>query len=611
MTHSSGNTSVRLGTLVIAAAILAGPVAAQEVHVGAFPHFAAGGGWQTTFRLHNTGTSPARVSLDFFGDDGAAQKVPVVFIQSSIAGYTAGSVSATLSAGQEWIVRTNAESSKPAASGWAMLSADGSVTGFAVFSLNAGASLNEAVVPLETRNPARFTVAFENKDRYSTGIAIANTVGLPAAISVTIRNDAGTTIATATVYLPSFGHKAMLVPNEWPAAADQRGTIEFSTPANGQIAVLGLSFNPTLNFSSIPAESSGAAVGSSSAGPEISGITPVAAQQAQTITITGSGFGTHAAYIGNSSFIEIVNSSTSGWGAGFLNSDINSPVTLSVASWTDSKIVLNGFAGAFGQTGKTIRSGDPLQVRIWNAQSMKGPAFYSLTAVGGGSNTTPLTIVTSGLQNGVVGASYYVSISDTGGAIGAQTWRLTSGSSLPPGLTFKDGIISGTPSDAGTFVFGVQVVDAAGASASRTFTLTITAPPSSGGGGSSVSGGGGSGGSGSVYTGGGTVITPTLSSNCVTNFYDPTNYNWWVSTNNCGVDIDIIGVWQVARSGSYSIGESGIVNPGKSTRWGYSKSEVAARGGWVLFVCPGGYRAVDSTGKSSLTPTSTYWCRKS
>jgi hypothetical protein len=35
--------------------------------------------------------------------------------------------------------------------------------------------------------------------------------------------------------------------------ANLRGTVEFDEPANGQISVLGLSFNPASAFTSIPA----------------------------------------------------------------------------------------------------------------------------------------------------------------------------------------------------------------------------------------------------------------------------------------------------------------------------------------------------------------------
>jgi hypothetical protein len=66
----------------------------------------------------------------------------------------------------------------------------------------------------------------------------------------------------------------------------------------------------------------------------------------QWITITGSGFGKHEPYVGNSPFIRL---STSGWNAGSTRDPGGDAVTLSIKSWSDSQIHIDGLRGAYGQ----------------------------------------------------------------------------------------------------------------------------------------------------------------------------------------------------------------------------------------------------------------------
>ncbi len=83
----------------------------------------------------------------------------------------------------------------------------------------------------------------------------------------------------------------------------------------------------------------------------------------------------------------------------------------------------------------------------------------------------------TGLQpNGMVNAPYSQALGASGG-LPPYTWSLISGA-LPPGLSLNaSGIVSGTPVTAGSFSFGVQVTDAAGAIATATASLTIQAAP--------------------------------------------------------------------------------------------------------------------------------------
>src|SRR5450755_2711526 len=82
--------------------------------------------------------------------------------------------------------------------------------------------------------------------------------------------------------------------------------------------------------------------------PKITSLSKVAAEQYQTITITGSGFGTLQPYTGDSDYISF-GDGTRGWEAGYAPD--GNCITLIVNSWEDSQIVLGGFSGCWSQAG--------------------------------------------------------------------------------------------------------------------------------------------------------------------------------------------------------------------------------------------------------------------
>ena len=79
--------------------------------------------------------------------------------------------------------------------------------------------------------------------------------------------------------------------------------------------------------------------------------------------------------------------------------------------------------------------------------------------------------------SGQVGVAYSTQFDVTGGAL-PLTWSITAGS-LPPGLTLNTatGVVSGTPSVAGSSPFTISVSDANGQTASKAVTLAVTAGP--------------------------------------------------------------------------------------------------------------------------------------
>jgi hypothetical protein len=81
------------------------------------------------------------------------------------------------------------------------------------------------------------------------------------------------------------------------------------------------------------------------------------------------------------------------------------------------------------------------------------------------------------LPQGTVGVAYNQTITASGGT-GPYTFSVTTGA-LPAGLLplTSGGLISGTPTTAGTFTFTVTATDASGCKGLRVYTVTIAAVP--------------------------------------------------------------------------------------------------------------------------------------
>jgi Putative Ig domain len=92
-----------------------------------------------------------------------------------------------------------------------------------------------------------------------------------------------------------------------------------------------------------------------------------------------------------------------------------------------------------------------------------------------------VTTVSSALPAGSVsaGGSYPSTTLSASGGTAPYTWAVTTGSTLPPGLSLNaSGTISGSPTTAGTYNFSVTVTDAATPTArTATGSLTITINP--------------------------------------------------------------------------------------------------------------------------------------
>jgi hypothetical protein len=121
---------------------------------------------------------------------------------------------------------------------------------------------------------------------------------------------------------------------------------------------------------------------------------------------------------------------------------------------------------------------------ISGTPSAPGPANFAVSVADAGGSAivnrtftlavaVPITITTSTLPAGIEGTNYTTSLT-AGGGSPPVTWTLISGQ-LPPGLTLDSasGVITGTPTVAGSYGIQVQATDSAGAKVVATFSVTI------------------------------------------------------------------------------------------------------------------------------------------
>jgi hypothetical protein len=126
----------------------------------------------------------------------------------------------------------------------------GAVSGFEIFRWTTFGQ--EASVPLEIRLPKSFVLVFDNTNALTTGVALSNVQGTPADIAVSIRDDAGVLLQTASVSLSARGHTSFMLPDAYSITASKRGSVEFAVPVGGKISVIGLRAKADGTLTTIP-----------------------------------------------------------------------------------------------------------------------------------------------------------------------------------------------------------------------------------------------------------------------------------------------------------------------------------------------------------------------
>lgn len=168
-----------------------------------------------------------------------------------------------------------------------------------------------------------------------------------------------------------------------------------------------------------------------------------------------------------------------------INAGQTQAITASLTNDTHSQGVtwsLTGPGGLIDETSTSVTFIAPVDISIETTSTVTATSVASTTVTATLNITVNpvLGISTASLPVGTVNVPY-VGVIGAVGATGTFTWNVISGN-LPPGLSLSSSSTSsvtilGTPNTVGTSKFTIQVVDSAGSSVSREFSITINPPP--------------------------------------------------------------------------------------------------------------------------------------
>jgi hypothetical protein len=220
---------------------------------GAFGQIVSGGPWKTTFTLINTSSAPATARLNFWDDAGQPLVLPLS-LPGGVPASSAASFECSLGPGAMCVIETVAPDATDLLVGWAELQSADGVTGFAVLRDRLAPDRDsEAMLMFDPREGPDFVLPYDDSEAFETGVAIANrSAGSPADLMLILRDESGATILEDPVTLPARGHISFVAGARYPVLSGLRGTIEVQSRSGSAISVLGLRFNPTGSFTSVP-----------------------------------------------------------------------------------------------------------------------------------------------------------------------------------------------------------------------------------------------------------------------------------------------------------------------------------------------------------------------
>jgi hypothetical protein len=237
--------------------ITVGSPPVSSVTSGIFAQVATGGSWKTTFTIMNLSASAQTAKLTFWDANGDPMVVPLAFSpELGLPVSAASSADVPISANGVGVVDVELSPLATLLVGWARLKAPDGIVASATFRYSPSSGQDaEAVVPMETRTPSAFVVPFDNTNNMVTGVAIANgSETAPANVMILARDASGRQVLSDALPLPVRGHSFFALTTRYPNLVGLRGSIEFRDANGGAISVLGLRFNPSGSFTSVPAE---------------------------------------------------------------------------------------------------------------------------------------------------------------------------------------------------------------------------------------------------------------------------------------------------------------------------------------------------------------------
>lgn len=236
------------------------PPAKRQMVVGEYdwviPHLVEGSSWKTTFLVTNLDTQTAYASIYFFNDKAETMALPLsgrgdvysldltLAPNQSVELETPGT-GTNLIQGSALMLTFDRSQSDPMAE-----TVPSKLGGYAIFRQRvSGRPDFEAVVPLTSLFESKFTMFFDNRDGYSTGVAIFNGGDDSSPITLVARDSTGSQLLTASFTVDSVQKLVFSVPERYPLLRGRSGILQFST-TNSTLSGLGLRFNPGGAFTS-------------------------------------------------------------------------------------------------------------------------------------------------------------------------------------------------------------------------------------------------------------------------------------------------------------------------------------------------------------------------
>jgi hypothetical protein len=199
-----------------------------------FPHFAQGGGYQTTFTFNNLSDTPTTVTLNLYGQDGTLIGTTPLGLMGR------GSSSFGMSGGNLVIGWAHAVSNPPV-----------DLAGTETIQLfnGSGVLVMEASV-LPPQPDILLRVPVYEKAGFGTGVAFVNLGPVPSTATMTLRGPNGAVVSTGSVSLNAAQQTAKFI-SELFSITDFEGTLELSAPESIAAVAIRQNFASGI-FSTVP-----------------------------------------------------------------------------------------------------------------------------------------------------------------------------------------------------------------------------------------------------------------------------------------------------------------------------------------------------------------------
>ncbi len=222
---------------------------------GILAQVASGGGWKTSIYMVNPSPNLVGYGVLFFGDGGPLALPLTVSQNGDVRTLTASTAAGPVNPYSTVLIETSPTPSP--LTGYARLNAYGAA-GYEVFHYTSPAGVeSEGTVTLDSAAGPTFVLPYDCRNGFGLGVAVTN-LGNATPVVVSIVDENGVALTGASFNLAQDGHTSFNLTDMIPAAAGNRGFVQFTgtllTPAltTSAITGIGLRVNPAGGFTSVP-----------------------------------------------------------------------------------------------------------------------------------------------------------------------------------------------------------------------------------------------------------------------------------------------------------------------------------------------------------------------